>query len=33
VTWGKVLVILWTQTVKGLSRNDVIIAAKVDRLA
>ncbi len=33
MTWGKVLVILWTQTVKGLSRNDVIIAAKVDRLA
>ena len=33
VTWGKVLVALWTQTVKGLSRNDFIIAAKIDRLA
>ena len=32
VTWGKVLVILWTHTVKGLSRNDFIIAAKIDRL-
>ena len=32
VTWGKVLVRLWTHTVKGLSRNDFIIAAKVDRL-
>jgi len=32
VTWGKVLVTLWTHTVKGLSRNDFIIAAKIDRL-
>ena len=31
VTWGKVLVTLWTHTVKGLSRNDFIIAAKIDR--
>ncbi|HEX6677135.1 MAG TPA: 4a-hydroxytetrahydrobiopterin dehydratase [Actinomycetes bacterium] len=33
VTWGKVLVILWTHTVNGLSRNDFIIAARIDRLA
>ena len=33
VTWGKVLVALWAHTVKGLSRNDFIIAAKIDRLA
>jgi 4a-hydroxytetrahydrobiopterin dehydratase len=32
VTWGKVLITLWTHTVEGLSRNDFIIAAKVDRL-
>ena len=28
-----VLVVLWTHTVEGLSRNDFIIAAKIDRLA
>ena len=33
VTWGKVLVTLWTHTVEGLSRNDFIIAAKIDQLA
>ena len=32
VTWGKVLVTLWTHTVGGLSRNDYIIAARIDRL-
>ena len=32
VTWGKVLVTLWTHTVRGLSRNDFIIAARIDRL-
>ena len=32
VTWGKVLVRLWTHTVEGLSRNDFIIAARIDRL-
>ena len=32
VIWGKVLVTLWTHTVEGLSRNDFIIAAKIDRL-
>jgi 4a-hydroxytetrahydrobiopterin dehydratase len=33
VTWGKVVVTSWTHTVDGLSRNDFIIAAKIDRLA
>ncbi len=33
VTWGKVIVTSWTHTVEGLSRNDFIIAAKIDRLA
>jgi 4a-hydroxytetrahydrobiopterin dehydratase len=32
VAWGSVLVTLWTHTVRGLSRNDFIIAAKIDRL-
>jgi 4a-hydroxytetrahydrobiopterin dehydratase len=32
VTWGKVHVTLWTHTVNGLSRNDFIIAARIDRL-
>ena len=32
VTWGRVLVTLWTHTVEGLSRNDFIIAAKIDQL-
>ena len=33
VTWGSVVVTSWTHTVEGLSRNDFIIAAKIDRLA
>jgi 4a-hydroxytetrahydrobiopterin dehydratase len=33
VAWGSVVVTLWTHTVRGLSRNDFIIAAKIDRLA
>ena len=32
VTWGTVLVTMWTHTVQGLSRNDFIMAAKIDRL-
>ncbi len=32
VTWGMVVVTSWTHTVKGLSANDFIIAAKIDRL-
>lgn len=30
--WGKVTVIWWTHTIKGLSMNDVIMAAKTDQL-
>jgi 4a-hydroxytetrahydrobiopterin dehydratase len=33
VTWGSLVVTLWTHTARGLSRNDFIIAAKIDRLA
>jgi 4a-hydroxytetrahydrobiopterin dehydratase len=33
VTWGSVVVRSWTHTVGGLSRNDFIIAARIDRLA
>jgi 4a-hydroxytetrahydrobiopterin dehydratase len=33
VTWGNLVVTLWTHTVNGLSRNDYIIAAKIDRLS
>src|SRR4030095_2276847 len=32
VSWGSLVVTLWTHTVNGLSRNDYIIAAKIDRL-
>ena len=32
VTWGKVTVRTWTHSVGGLSENDFIIAAKIDRL-
>jgi 4a-hydroxytetrahydrobiopterin dehydratase len=32
VAWGKVLVVFWTETVNGLSRNDFIMAARIDRL-
>jgi 4a-hydroxytetrahydrobiopterin dehydratase len=33
VTWGRVTVRSWTHTVGGLSDNDFIIAARIDRLA
>lgn len=32
IFWRKVVVELWTHTVKGLSENDFILAAKLDRL-
>jgi 4a-hydroxytetrahydrobiopterin dehydratase len=32
VSWGTVVVTTWTHTIGGLSRNDFIIAAKIDRL-
>jgi 4a-hydroxytetrahydrobiopterin dehydratase len=31
--WGKVTVTWWTHRIKGLSKNDFIMAAKTDRLA
>jgi len=31
--WGRVRVTLWTHDVGGLSENDFILAAKIDRLA
>ena len=30
--WGKVIVIWWTHKIKGLHRNDFIMAAKTDEL-
>jgi 4a-hydroxytetrahydrobiopterin dehydratase len=32
ISWGKVNVRWWTHTVKGLSENDFIMAAKIDKL-
>ena len=32
LSWGKVLVNLWTHKVGGLSENDFILAAKIDEL-
>ena len=31
--WGRVTVTWWTHTIKGLHRNDFIMAAKTDQLA
>src|SRR3989344_2579338 len=31
-TWGKVEITLWTHAVGGLSENDFILAAKIDRI-
>jgi 4a-hydroxytetrahydrobiopterin dehydratase len=31
--WGKVTVTWWTHKIRGLHRNDLIMAAKTDRLA
>ena len=31
-TWGKAEIKLWTHAIDGLSENDLIVAAKVDRL-
>jgi 4a-hydroxytetrahydrobiopterin dehydratase len=30
--WGKVRIILWTHKINGLSDNDFILAAKIDKL-
>lgn len=32
LSWGKVIVELWTHAVNGLSENDFIVAAKIDQL-
>lgn len=32
VTWGKTTVTWWTHKIKGLHRNDIIMAAKTDSL-
>ncbi len=32
IDWGKVIVLWWTHAVKGLHRNDFIMAAKTDDL-
>ena len=31
--WGRVTVALWTHAIRGLHRNDFIMAAKIDSLA
>jgi 4a-hydroxytetrahydrobiopterin dehydratase len=31
--WGRAAFTIWTQTVEGLTRNDFILAAKIDQLA
>jgi len=33
LAWGRVEITLWTHSVSGLSRNDFILAAHIDRLA
>jgi len=32
LSWGKVVVKLWTHAIQGLSENDFILAAKIDAL-
>jgi 4a-hydroxytetrahydrobiopterin dehydratase len=32
ISWGKVQIELWTHVINGLSENDFILAAKIDRL-
>lgn len=33
ISWNEVTLAFWTHTAEGLTRNDFIMAAKVDRLA
>ena len=33
VAWGKVIVELWTHATGGLSENDFIVAAKIDKVS
>jgi 4a-hydroxytetrahydrobiopterin dehydratase len=32
LSWGKVEIVLWTHKIKGLSKSDFIMAAKIDAL-
>jgi 4a-hydroxytetrahydrobiopterin dehydratase len=32
VTWGKVVVTIWTHKIDGLSEADFVLAAKIDRI-
>jgi 4a-hydroxytetrahydrobiopterin dehydratase len=32
VAWGRLGVVIWTHTIDGLSDNDFVLAAKIDRL-
>lgn len=32
LSWGKVIITLWTHKIKGLHENDFIMAAKIDEL-
>ncbi len=32
LSWGKVIVKLWTHKIKGLHENDFILAAKIDQI-
>lgn len=32
LSWGKVRIVLWTHKINGLSDNDFILAAKIDKL-
>lgn len=32
LSWGKVIIKLWTHKIKGLHENDFILAAKIDKL-
>lgn len=32
LSWGKVIISLWTHKINGLHENDFILAAKIDRL-
>jgi len=32
-TWGRARAVIWTHVVGGLTENDFILAAKIDRLA
>jgi 4a-hydroxytetrahydrobiopterin dehydratase len=33
VTWGRVTIRIWTHAIDGLSRNDFILAARIDEVA